>query len=118
MVKERRRRSQELGARDVERKCLTRRVVANATGPDAVERRRIIREQNTVRQCVRCSCLAVERAACSRVSPSSQPFLPMSPLSGAMRHSCPQCKQLSIRVTTLPFSLPWFDTVAGNFIAP
>ena len=39
------------------------------------------------------------------------------PLSGAMRHSCPHCKQLSIRVTTLPLSLPSFDTVAGN-LAP
>jgi hypothetical protein len=37
MVKERRRRSQEQRARDVERKRLARQVDATATGPDAVE---------------------------------------------------------------------------------
>ena len=43
-VKECHRCSQEQRARDAERKRLARRVVATATGPDAVERRGLVRE--------------------------------------------------------------------------
>ena len=77
MVKEHRdrRRSQEQRARDAERKRLARQVDATATGPDAVERRELVREQNTVRQCTRRNWLAVERAARTGLSPSSQVFL-------------------------------------------
>ena len=77
MVKERRRRSQEQRARDAERKRLARRVDATATGPDAVERRELVREQNTVRQRACRNRLAVEREARTRLSPSSQFFLPL-----------------------------------------
>ena len=77
MVKERRRRSQEQRARDVERKRLARQVDATATGPDAVERRELVREQNTVHQRARCNQLAVERAAQTCLSPSSQVLLPL-----------------------------------------
>ena len=77
MVKERCRCSQEQRARDAERKRLARRVDATATGPDAVERRELVREQNTVRQRARRNRLAVERDARTRLSPSSQFFLPL-----------------------------------------
>jgi hypothetical protein len=77
MVKERRRRSQQERARDAERKRVARRVDSTATGPDAVERRVLVREQNRDRQRARRDRLAVERAARSRLSPASQFFLPL-----------------------------------------
>ena len=76
MVDDRRRRSPEQRARHAERMRVSRRVQANATGPDAVSAQRSLREEKRDRQRRRRERLNAERLNSDRV-PSTPPFLPL-----------------------------------------
>ena len=69
MVDDRRRRSPEQRARNAERMRVSRRILANATGPDALSAQQSLREQKRDRQRRRRERLNAERLNSDRVPP-------------------------------------------------